>query len=226
MDCKNYEGSEERRALFHGNNYNSMIYQAANAAINGAIGSSGYGNSPGSRKRRSQEHFIDMYHNQPFHHNAKYIQGNHVKSATSSIPSEPAPCANTQAVSKVTYRSPLAGVIQPQDVRELCSLLVTVSKEAAKTSSDKNSKVDSRKEEDRYSGHIESEKKVNDQRVSKIQKHTLQNELTDEQAVRISADSSVLDETAAQNGRPASPGTMALMCYEQKTELMEESLED
>lgn len=31
------------------------------------------------------------------------------------------------------YRSPLAGVIQPQDVKELCSLLVIVSKEAAKT---------------------------------------------------------------------------------------------
>lgn len=72
VDCKNFEGSEERRALFHGNNYNTMIYQAANAAINGAIGSSGYGNSPGSRKRRSQELFV--YNNQPFQRNVQYIQ--------------------------------------------------------------------------------------------------------------------------------------------------------
>ena len=75
IDCKNTEGSEERRALFHGNSCNTMIYQAANAAINGAIGTSGYGSSPATRKRRNQEpSFIGMYNNQHVYHSAQYAQ--------------------------------------------------------------------------------------------------------------------------------------------------------
>lgn len=56
-DCKNFEGSEERRALFHGDHGRNIAYaqQAANAAITGAIGSSGYGSSPASKKRKNQE---------------------------------------------------------------------------------------------------------------------------------------------------------------------------
>ncbi|XP_021739196.1 protein tesmin/TSO1-like CXC 5 [Chenopodium quinoa] len=229
IDCKNFEGSEERRALFHGSNYNTMIYQAANAAINGAIGSSGpsgYGNSPGSRKRRSQELFIGMYNNQPFYRNTHYMQGNHVKSAPPTHPSEPPATRGTssQAASKITYRSPLAGVIQPQDVKELCSLLVIVSKEAAKPFVDKSSNIDNQeKDESRSRGSFETKAKVNDQKEYNMEKGALQNHSTDEQAVRIRPESSGLDESDALHGRPASPGTMALMCYEQESVLMEES---
>lgn len=76
-----------------------------------------------------------MYNNQPFYRNAHYTQGNHVKSVPPTLPSEPPTTRGTssQAASKITYRSPLVGVIQPQDVKELCSLLVIVSKEAAKS---------------------------------------------------------------------------------------------
>lgn len=57
MDCKNFEGSEERQALFHGDQNNNMVFiqQAANAAITGAIGSSGYSSPPVSRKRKGSE---------------------------------------------------------------------------------------------------------------------------------------------------------------------------
>lgn len=57
MDCKNYEGSEERQALFHGDHANNIVYiqQAANAAITGAIGSSGYGSPPLNKKRKGQD---------------------------------------------------------------------------------------------------------------------------------------------------------------------------
>lgn len=60
MDCKNFEGSEERQALFHGDHSHNMAYiqQAANAAITGAIGSSGYAGPPLSRKRKGQELFF------------------------------------------------------------------------------------------------------------------------------------------------------------------------
>lgn len=61
MDCKNFEGSEERQALFHGDHGNNIafIQQAANAAITGAIGSSGYASPPVvSKKRKGQELFF------------------------------------------------------------------------------------------------------------------------------------------------------------------------
>lgn len=53
VSCKNFEGSEERSALFH-EDHNTTIYiqQAANAAISGAIGSSGYGIPLASKKRK------------------------------------------------------------------------------------------------------------------------------------------------------------------------------
>ncbi|GMP94847.1 hypothetical protein CsSME_00044134 [Camellia sinensis var. sinensis] len=57
MDCKNFEGSEERRALFHGDhaNFISHVQQATNLAINGAIGTSGLGTPPASKKRKYQQ---------------------------------------------------------------------------------------------------------------------------------------------------------------------------
>lgn len=59
MDCKNFEGSEERQALCHGDqNNNTFIQQAANAAITGAIGSYGYSSPPVSKKRKGQELFL------------------------------------------------------------------------------------------------------------------------------------------------------------------------
>lgn len=60
MDCKNFEGSEERQALFHGDQNNNVTYiqQAANAAITGAIGASGFSSPPVSKKRKGQELFF------------------------------------------------------------------------------------------------------------------------------------------------------------------------
>jgi hypothetical protein len=57
LDCKNFEGSEERQALFHGEHSNHMAYlqQAANAAITGAVGSSGFAPSPAPKRRKGQE---------------------------------------------------------------------------------------------------------------------------------------------------------------------------
>lgn len=59
MDCKNFEGSEERQALFRGDqNNNVYLQQAANAAITGAIGSYGFSSPPASKKRKGQELFL------------------------------------------------------------------------------------------------------------------------------------------------------------------------
>lgn len=76
MDCKNFEGSEERQALFHGDHANSMVYiqQAANAAITGAIGSSGFGSPPVSKKRKGQELFYGPTSKDPSLHRLAQFQ--------------------------------------------------------------------------------------------------------------------------------------------------------
>lgn len=57
MDCKNFEASDERRALFYEECNLVHIKQAANAAISGAVGSSGYGTHVTPKKRKVQEIF-------------------------------------------------------------------------------------------------------------------------------------------------------------------------
>ncbi|KAJ6381832.1 hypothetical protein OIU77_030486 [Salix suchowensis] len=141
MDCKNFEGSEERQALFHGDHGNNMAYiqQAANAAITGAIGSSGYASLPVSRKRKGQELFFGKTVKDPsFHRLGHFQQASHIRHAalSSLLPSNPvARAGNTTTLgsSKITYRSLLADIIQSQDLKELCSVLVVLSGEVAKT---------------------------------------------------------------------------------------------
>lgn len=57
LDCKNFDGSEERLALFHGEHSNNMTYlqHAANAAITGAVGSSGFAPPPAPKRRKGQD---------------------------------------------------------------------------------------------------------------------------------------------------------------------------
>lgn len=57
MDCKNFEGSEELCAIIQGDNScdRNNMQQAANVALNGAIGSSGYRFSPVRRKRPPED---------------------------------------------------------------------------------------------------------------------------------------------------------------------------
>lgn len=76
IDCKNFEGSEERQALFHGDQGNNMAYiqQAANAAITGAIGSSGYASPPISKKRKGQELFYSSAAKDPSIHRIGQFQ--------------------------------------------------------------------------------------------------------------------------------------------------------
>lgn len=76
IDCKNFEGSEERQALFHGDQGNNMAYiqQAANAAITGAIGSSGYASPPISKKRKGQELFFTTAAKDPSAHRLGQFQ--------------------------------------------------------------------------------------------------------------------------------------------------------
>ncbi|XP_038991504.1 protein tesmin/TSO1-like CXC 5 [Hibiscus syriacus] len=122
LDCKNFEGSEERQALFHGDHVNNMAYiqQAANAAITGAIGSSGYASSPVSKKRKGQELFFGSTASDPsVSRLGSFPQPPHIRASapSSSLSSLPVSRATTTAA----------------DLKELCSVLVVLSGEAAKT---------------------------------------------------------------------------------------------
>ena len=59
MDCKNFEGSEELHAIIQGENASDRnnIQQAANATLNGGVGSTGYKYSPVRRKRHPEDPF-------------------------------------------------------------------------------------------------------------------------------------------------------------------------
>ncbi|KAK8937826.1 Protein tesmin/TSO1-like CXC 5 [Platanthera guangdongensis] len=141
IDCKNFEGSEERKALHHGDHGNVFNYmqQAANAALNGAIGPSGYF-SPALKKRKNQDLFFDTSKDQPIHSPVQYPHAGHLKtSGLVSLASVPAgQTANPTSLGsvKATYRSLLADIVHTEDVKELCRILVVVSGEAVKTAAE------------------------------------------------------------------------------------------
>ncbi|KAA8534957.1 hypothetical protein F0562_029960 [Nyssa sinensis] len=227
MDCKNFEGSEERQALFHGD-HSSMAYiqQAANAAITGAIGSSGYGSPPISKKRKGQDLFFGPTSKDPsIHRLAQFQQANHIKaSAPSSLSSIPVARAGNMAAlgpSKFTYRSLLADIIQPQDLKELCSVLVVYSGEAAKTLADRRNATEKQAEDSMETSLASStQDRLQSQKESDIEKASLDDYSSGNQAEKVGTDESSSDGADVSKGRPMSPGTLALMCDEQDTMLM------
>ncbi|XP_059634953.1 protein tesmin/TSO1-like CXC 5 isoform X2 [Cornus florida] len=227
MDCKNFEGSEERQALFHGDHANNMMYiqQAANAAITGAIGSSGYGSPPVSKKRKGQELFFGPTAKDPsVHRLAQFQQANYMKASTpSTLSSVPVARANNMAAlgpSKFTYRSLLADIIQPQDLTELCSVLVLYSGEVAKTIADKRNVTENQAEDS-----METALASSTQNSLQGQKEPNVKAVGDDcssgnQAEKIGPEECSSDGADVSKGRPMSPGTLALMCDEQDTMFM------
>ncbi|XP_020572260.1 protein tesmin/TSO1-like CXC 5, partial [Phalaenopsis equestris] len=136
MDCKNFEGSEERRALFHGDHGNTITYmqQAANAALNRAIGPSIY-SSPAAKKRKSQDFFFGLSaKDQSIHMNAQCPQALGPTSFASTPTGHVTNLSSTSlGSSKINYRPLLADIVHTEDVKELCRILVLVSRQAAKT---------------------------------------------------------------------------------------------
>ncbi|KAF8090997.1 hypothetical protein N665_0458s0002 [Sinapis alba] len=136
QDCKNFEGSEERSALLHGSHHVSETYiqQTTNAAVNRAVSTSGYLNTPESRKRKSKDASSAVPH---------LVQNQAVnriiRNGDTSLFSVP----NNKVVSgspTCTYRSSLSNTIQPRHVKDLCTLLVTKSVDVANKYSEKRGK--------------------------------------------------------------------------------------
>ncbi|XP_073129553.1 protein tesmin/TSO1-like CXC 5 isoform X2 [Henckelia pumila] len=132
MDCKNFEGSEERNALFHGIPANSLavIQQGTNAAINGAIG------TPPSKKSKNQRMLFRSTPNDPSSRLRQFSQETRLASDASYYPlssihlSKP---DSAKPLGPTFYRSSLAGMIQSYHVKDLCALLIKDSAEAART---------------------------------------------------------------------------------------------
>ncbi|CAK9172765.1 unnamed protein product [Ilex paraguariensis] len=221
VDCKNFEGSEERQALFHGDHTNKMVYiqQAANAAITGAIGSSGYGSPPISKKRKVPEIFFGSTARDPsFHRLSQYQQTNHMKAfaTLSSIPGSRV--GNTAAFgpSKFTYRSLLADIIQPQDLKELCSVLVVYAGEAAKMLAEERNAAEKQAEDHRETSSASStQDRLQSLKESDVEKAVVDDCSSRNPAEKMAPDESSTDGIDLSKGRPMSPGTLALMCDEQ-----------
>ncbi|GKV44859.1 hypothetical protein SLEP1_g52002 [Rubroshorea leprosula] len=221
MDCKNFEGSEERRASSQGY-HNSLIYmqQAANAAINGAIGLSGFGTVLASKKRKGDEILSGQaVQDQSVPKMAQHELENPSRNspAASSVLSASVSCTPNAPVLrslKPTLRSPLANVLKPQDVKELCSVLVVLSSEVAKTLPGKNSERDLERESYNVETAVscipasETSEKGSDLIAA-------DNDLSQNQANVDGYHNSGSNETNVQNRRPLSPGTRALMCEEE-----------
>ncbi|KAL9261145.1 tesmin/TSO1-like CXC 5-like protein [Drosera capensis] len=226
IDCKNFEGSEERQALYrdHGNNI-AYIQQAANAAISGAIGSSGFMSAPASKKRKGQD--LNFPGKDPsFFRQVQFSQVNDLGSSgpPPSISPASATHANTSGASgssKLTYRSLLADVIQPQDVKVICAYLVVLSQEAAKTFAEKGNtmKTHAKGQDDIASS---SQDGLHGKSETGISESAVAGSPAAEQPV--GPNDSNPDDAEASRVRPMSPATLALMCDEQDTMFMADGL--
>lgn len=214
MDCKNLEGSEERRALVQGDNASDRnnIQQAANTALNGAIGSSGYKCSPGHRKispedslseaQFQQVNLSDVSQLTPSctrfgGHNSGYSQSNS---------------------SNMIYRSPLANTIHLSDVNDLVKHVVTACTNAAEVfptiADNKEDEKEVGKEFHTSNGLQNGKSKMqNLKEASPMDSHSkalMCDELNGNESKSYFSDDS-------EDTGPASPGTQALMCDEQDT---------
>ncbi|KAJ7969589.1 protein tesmin/TSO1-like CXC 5 [Quillaja saponaria] len=228
MDCKNFEGSEERQALFHGDQNNNManIQQAANAAITGAIGSSGYSSPPVTKKRKGQELLFGSGIKDPsIHRLSQFQQVNHTwgSAPSSSLSSMPGARVGTTSLgpSKFTYRSLLADIIQPQHLKELCSVLVLVSGQAAKKLADQKTSTEKQTEDQTGTSLASStHEQLQSQKAADVEKAMADDCSSANQAEKISPENSSSDGADVSKARPMSPGTLALMCDEQDTMFM------
>uniref|UniRef100_A0A6N2KM82 CRC domain-containing protein n=1 Tax=Salix viminalis TaxID=40686 RepID=A0A6N2KM82_SALVM len=191
MDCKNFEGSEERRALFHGDHGNNMAYiqQAANAAITGAIGSSGYASPPVSRKRKGQELFFGQAVKDPsFDRIGHFQQGSHIK--------PPAPCSSLPS-----NPSLLADIIQPHDLKELCSFL---SEKLPRHQRNSMEKASGRSRETLLASS--TEERLQNHKESDADKIVANDCSSTNHADKVSPDDSSADGADMPKGRPMSLG--------------------
>ncbi|XP_021907759.1 protein tesmin/TSO1-like CXC 5 [Carica papaya] len=230
LECKNFEGSEERRGVLHGNpNTIAYVQQAANAAITGAIGLSGYVASTATKKRKIEELLFSLAAKEPSIQMAAKCQQenplcNHSVSSLLSVPVSQTVNRAVLGSSKSPYRSPLADILQLQDIQKLCSDMIIISLGATLTHEENRKEMDRHVETDYYSVQTSIFSSVEARETSKKIKDTLEGvgdvRLTENQVDRDSIINCSAIRDDFQNERPVSPGTRALMCDEKDSILM------
>ncbi|KAK4274286.1 hypothetical protein QN277_017532 [Acacia crassicarpa] len=214
MDCKNFEGSEERIALDPMN-----LKQAANAAISQAIGSSGYGVDITPKRRKLKEIISGKATIDQAVLTGQFQQENDPMVAT------PGPSASVASdianvtipgSSRSTFRSPLADALQPQDVKYLCSLFVVLSGLAAESYAESRGRVDQQMGMKKSETSVASSAELLQDNNKEVHKPVVDDHAKKNGAERSGTSDSGSEGVDIQNyRRPLSPGTLALMCDEQ-----------
>ncbi|KAI5079934.1 hypothetical protein GOP47_0005413 [Adiantum capillus-veneris] len=220
IDCKNYENSDERRALFHGDMATALNYTLHPSIPSGA-GSLAYSSPLAiSKKRRTQDLVFvgqGLKEQGGAQRPPNMLQPAPNMRMASAPPNTyltgmplPGPSAPT---SKVAYSSLLMGVVQPDAVRELCKLLVIVSAEAARSYADTDMKNSD-------GASLENSIKDSLSFAAKSQETKFPEDIMEKRLVADASNSNTdaaESEVGADGPRQSamSPGTLALMCDEQ-----------
>ncbi|CAM0882592.1 unnamed protein product [Alopecurus aequalis] len=222
MDCKNFDGSEERKTIYVDPKSVVHMHQAANAAVNGAFGAIGLSSPSTSRKRKHIDPPIDLSTKEHVAHRNGQLSQKNALASDGSLPVSQSAHPHMMGPFKVTYRPLLADIIQPGDVKELCKLLVTVSGQAAKAYTGR--KIQDEKMPEKEDGTGGSLTSTNHNREDQNKDQSHRKTSTDDRSSggthtgKAPVDDSRPDCTNDQkSSRPMSPGTLALMCDEQDT---------
>ncbi|KAG0599310.1 hypothetical protein M758_12G142100 [Ceratodon purpureus] len=225
VDCKNFEGSEERRALFQGDHNMSVTFLQPLGGSGVIQNAPGYlSPSPLLKKRRTHELVFSgpgLKEQVPLKRAPSLpLQltpgGTTAPSLSlalnSTIPSTPASQGISAAVPpvKLIHKSLLAGVVQIETVQELCKLLVVVSSEAQKDFLAKHSLPDTARLRENGEARASLEASPTSKTVDETNPELKGGKSSDRPASSMGPD----DGDADRPQRPMSPGTLALMCDE------------
>ncbi|CAL5038707.1 unnamed protein product [Urochloa decumbens] len=224
MDCKNFEGSEELHAIIQGDNScdRNNIQQAANVALNGAIGSSGYRFSPVRRKRPLEDPHYQRLNIEGSMMQMQFQEDNHVDaSQIAASTGLEGSTGNFQGKSKLVYRSPLANTIHLTDVNDLANRLVIVCRKASEgftTIADNKVEMEIDKEicTNSDQNFDENKKEFQKAAASRLGNVTqIDQQIPGESGSYCNVTQIDQQSNTQEDSRPASPGTRALLCDEQ-----------
>ncbi|TVU32592.1 hypothetical protein EJB05_24329 [Eragrostis curvula] len=218
MDCKNFEGSDERKASIQVEyaSDRNHIKQGASIIHNSTTGTSGYNYSPMRRKRTYEDALGGKLNTEGVMSEAQFRQGN---PADASLLPPSTGCDGhnaTHSPSKSfnpSYRSPLANTIHLSEVKDLVKNLVT----GCKTKEETYMAV-AGTESLSFVPCFILDNKVDETGEGK-ELHTndgLSNGHCNQQDSN-EAQTLACNEPSVKDSRPASPATQALMCNEQDT---------
>lgn len=218
VDCKNFEGSEERRSLLSGSPLSSMRYQQeTNSGIKGVMGLSGYDPPPVAKRKKSEPSSTGLTFGYETTNRLGHIREEEsfmisvASPSPLSVPISGTNAATLSTASKSKYRSQLVDILQAQNVKELCGFLVTVSAEAGKTLTDKERELNQFEKPSASSEH--GSDSIHDQDDPQPSNTN--------QSGRSGTHSSESALSDVKNGRAISSETLTLMCDESDTSFLE-----